>query len=338
MGHTSTPYEPLPPFSGDFHTPFSPFRETLPEAHLLSQELPIRMQTLPTSAASSLKSWSEPDNTQLSGCRTGSAGIPAEEKSWSTALSWITSGWRSTARLAAAAALLTLTVNLGATIWAASNALSPAGMLRRVYQGDCRKIETINTWVHLVINLLSTVLLSGSNYCMQCLSAPTREEINEAHRKGKWLDIGVCSARNLSSISRKKSWLWWLLGLSSVPLHLMYNSAFFSSLATNDYNLVFATENWLSGAAYNTSNPDPYTGEGLLGFYWLPPGFDVSMVLRSIPDFELLSNAKCIEAYATEMMPDRRTVVVVCDDSDTLDGNSLLGGYHMSWPNDGYQW
>jgi hypothetical protein len=68
---------------------------------------------------------------------------------------------------------------------------------------------------------LSTVLLSGSNYCMQCLSAPSREEVNAAHAKGKWLDIGIPSVHNLKSISMKKVGLWWCLGLSSVPLHLM---------------------------------------------------------------------------------------------------------------------
>ncbi len=364
MDRTRTRYEPLPPFSDDVHTPFSPFREATPEDYLLSQGEPIRMQTLPTSPASLSRDWSQPANTQLSGCRADSPGILAEGKSRSTVLGWRMSGWRSTARLAAAAALLTLMVNLGATIWAASIALSPAGLLRRVYQGDCPEIEKINTWVHLVINILSTVLLSGSNYCMQCLSAPTREEVNKAHKKGKWLDIGVYSARNLSSISRKKKWLWWLLGWSSVPLHLMYNSAFFSSLANNDYNVVFATEGWLSGATYNTSgtgygrgatyNPSS-TGYGRGASYntssaghgrdatyntsnadhargpqfnWLPREFDVSMVLRSISDFELLNNAKCIEAYATDMTPDRRTIVVVCDETSTQDGNSLLGGYN----------
>jgi hypothetical protein len=73
----------------------------------------------------------------------------------------------------------------------------------------------------LLINALSTILLSASNYTMQCLSAPTRSEVDDAHSTGKWLDIGVPSVRNLGRIARKRVILWWLLGASSLPLHLL---------------------------------------------------------------------------------------------------------------------
>lgn len=79
----------------------------------------------------------------------------------------------------------------------------------------------MNTGIHLAINALSTILLSSSNYCMQCLSAPTRKELDNAHSKGKWLDIGVMSTRNLRGIATKRVVLWWLLGISSLPLHLL---------------------------------------------------------------------------------------------------------------------
>lgn len=74
-----------------------------------------------------------------------------------------------------------------------------------------------------MINVLSTVLLSGSNYCMQVCSAPTRRDIDLAHSSAtaKWLDIGVPSLRNLKHISLRKRALWCLMGLSSLPLHLL---------------------------------------------------------------------------------------------------------------------
>lgn len=56
---------------------------------------------------------------------------------------------------------------------------------------------------------------------MQCLSAPTRKEVDEAHAKGKWLDIGVPSVRNLTSIPKLRLGMWVGLGLTSLPLHLM---------------------------------------------------------------------------------------------------------------------
>jgi hypothetical protein len=219
--------------------------------------------------------------------------------------------------LAAATALLTLVINIGALAWAARMASTSSGLLVRIYQGDCRKVETMNTWVHFAINALSTALLCGSNYCMQCLSAPTRKEIDRAHAHRQWLDIGVYSLRNLSVISRKKRWLWWLLGLSSVPLHLMYNSAFFSSLASYDYNVVYANEGWLTGAAYNATRAS---------LAWSPSKFDVSLVQQSASKFQRLTNARCIEAYATDFTPDRRTVVVVCNESSSYNGIPLLDG------------
>lgn len=90
-----------------------------------------------------------------------------------------------------------------------------------VYSGDCGKIETKDTWVHLGLNVVATVLLASSNYCMQLLSAPSRTEVDKAHAKQKWLDVGIASVRNLRFLRKKKVLLWWILGISSIPLHLV---------------------------------------------------------------------------------------------------------------------
>ncbi|KAK6223615.1 hypothetical protein QIS74_03559 [Colletotrichum tabaci] len=82
-------------------------------------------------------------------------------------------------------------------------------------------LAMLHTAIHVVINNLSTVLLAGSNYCMQCAIAPTRSEIDRAHARRKWLDIGVPSIRNFGKIKLEKKALWLLLSLSSFPLHLL---------------------------------------------------------------------------------------------------------------------
>ena len=130
-------------------------------------------------------------------------------------------GWRAGAMLSASLASVSLLLNFSVAIWALKT-FGTRSALIEVFSGDCKNVQKINTVIHLGINVMSTVLLSGSNYCMQCLSAPTRQEVDRAHAKGQWVDIGVPSVRNLRSISRKKVWLWWCLGLSSIPLHLMY--------------------------------------------------------------------------------------------------------------------
>jgi hypothetical protein len=92
----------------------------------------------------------------------------------------------------------------------------------RLYEGDCRWVKYVDTGLHILINVLSTGLLGASNLCMQLLAAPTRREIDEAHRDNKWLDIGVPSWRNLWRIKRPRRVVWWCLALSSIPLHFMY--------------------------------------------------------------------------------------------------------------------
>jgi hypothetical protein len=72
-----------------------------------------------------------------------------------------------------------------------------------------------------LINGLGTLLLAASNACMQCLSAPTRQDIDGAHAKHDWLDVGVISPRNLFRVKWWRSVLWFFLALSSIPLHLL---------------------------------------------------------------------------------------------------------------------
>jgi len=125
-------------------------------------------------------------------------------------------GWRFGAIGCALAATVVFLVNLVVTIVCTQYQTNGA-----LYTGDCDRVEKINTILHWFINLLSSVLLSSSNYCMQCLSAATRKEIDVAHARGKWLDIGILSTRNLRCIAKKRAFLWAVLLLSSLPLHLL---------------------------------------------------------------------------------------------------------------------
>lgn len=115
---------------------------------------------------------------------------------------------------------LSLLINVGVTIGTYLGPNKFDGGIANLYRGDCGKNESINTWIHLFINVLSTLLLAGSNYTMQVLVAPTRLEINRAHYRKRWLDVGLQSVRNLFHIIKTRAALWWMLALSSIPLHL----------------------------------------------------------------------------------------------------------------------
>jgi hypothetical protein len=90
-----------------------------------------------------------------------------------------------------------------------------------ITKGEAKRITTISTAYHVLINILSTILLTSTNYAMQILCAPTRREVEKAHARGQWLDIGIMSVHNLRHIDRRRVIAWVLLAFSSVPLHLL---------------------------------------------------------------------------------------------------------------------
>lgn len=139
--------------------------------------------------------------------------------------SWIQKNladWRVGIAFFSIASLIVLITNIGIAVFsirqyggATTTAFKP------VFMGNCDKSRTLNTWIHFTINILSSILLTGSNFCMQVLTAPTREQVNDAHAKREWLDIGLPSVRNIKAMGNRQKFLWSLLLLTSAPLHLM---------------------------------------------------------------------------------------------------------------------
>jgi hypothetical protein len=153
-------------------------------------------------------------DVSLQAAQTKRTGSPASIEGFKQRLS----GWRFGVLHFAIWALIVFTVNLAITVWGLATHAQSHGILK---EGECGRIKSLNSRLHVLINILGTILLSGSNYCMQCLSAPTRGEVDKAHSVRKWLDIGVPSVRNLRHINRRRAVLWFFLGVSSVPLHLL---------------------------------------------------------------------------------------------------------------------
>ena len=199
-----------------------------PDQDGTSTELLV-IHTDPEQEASSVPSHTDDDNKNN----------PSRQKQY-------LSGWRFTLTLASLSCVLVLVLNLGFILWAVRHR-SPIeenehnkGVL---YEGPCSKVKRLGVGLHFFINILSTVLLAASNYCMvcsvsiscmasllynglcisiqQCLSAPTRKDTDKVHPKAYWLDIGVPSVRNVFYIPKRRALLWLAMGLSSLPLHLM---------------------------------------------------------------------------------------------------------------------
>ncbi|KAF2463992.1 uncharacterized protein BDR25DRAFT_195847, partial [Lindgomyces ingoldianus] len=194
--------------------------------------------------------------------------------------------WKFSVFACAISTLLVFAVNLAATIWAISrHGFGGAEGRQTLYEGNCVTAGKLNTGIHFVINTLSTILLGSSNYCMQCLSAPTRKEVDIAHSKRKWLDIGVLSTRNLRGIATKRVVFWWLLGISSLPLHL------------------FILFDWEQQVLCHTSDK---------GFCGLSSDGCIFRLreLKANGELEQLDNLACINAYSRQFQT-RGSVLVV---------------------------
>lgn len=116
--------------------------------------------------------------------------------------------------------LVVLFSNLSLTIFAIRHYGSKNGV-GLIYEGDCTTVANFNLWLHLLINFLSTGMLSASNFCMQLQAAPTRDDIDRAHDKGRYVDIGVPSLRNFQFISTWRRLTWILLAVTSLPIHFL---------------------------------------------------------------------------------------------------------------------
>ncbi|KAF2709364.1 hypothetical protein K504DRAFT_353366, partial [Pleomassaria siparia CBS 279.74] len=235
--------------------------------------------------------------------------------------------WRFGVFTCAACTFAVFLINLIVTIWAALRYGSNNGQ-QVLFEGDCGRAGRLNTTLHVGINILGSVLLSSSNYCMQCLSAPTRKEVDKAHAKEQWLDIGILSTRNLRGISRKRVAMWWILAVSSLPLHLFYNSVVFSSIVSN----------WTWPVSVNPA----FVASGPSDNFTTFDGCEVSSTmmeelrkLHSRGELERLDNLECINAYARQYQT-RGNVLLVSESSNSSGLDQLISFYsgcggHGKW-------
>jgi hypothetical protein len=129
-------------------------------------------------------------------------------------------GWRAGLVRSFLLSFVALIVNISVYSWLfrTYEAESGTAMLRR---GSCGMVRSANTGIHVALNVLSTLILGASTYAMQGITAPTRKEVDAAHAKGKWVEIGTQSLRNLLYVRRRNAWVWLLLAITSMPFHLL---------------------------------------------------------------------------------------------------------------------
>ena len=254
---------------------------------------------------------------------------PAEYKPLSTKqpqTSASYSGWRFGSIVACIEVGACLVLNVLFSVLATAIDGAPNG-IGTLYEGNCKKVHSMDTWMHVALNVLATMLIGASNYTMQCLSAPSRSDVNKAHVNGTMLDIGVPSIRNFRYLPGRRIALWAILCCSTIPLHLLWNSAIFSTLQSNNYLLIGVATDLL----HDTKFKCPRSSTGLVwdlhGLTTQSYDFDDSNdimcdLYESIRDpsaakiqVHRLESKECIEAYDTTMQTEWSNLAVVYDSS-----------------------
>ncbi|KAF2123171.1 hypothetical protein BDV96DRAFT_626911 [Lophiotrema nucula] len=253
----------------------------------------------------------------------------------SRSLQTASSGWRFGIKACAISTFGVYILNLSLTGWIVLRYEANGGEYL-LYEGSCETAAKYNTLIHLLINTFSTILLGASSYCMQCLSAPTREDLDAAHARGQWLDVGILSPRNLARVSRTRVWLWCVLAISSVPVHLLYNSVVFATIAANTYWPIPVTEAFVASvdasqgftARRNYSDSTVRVNTELFRL----------RELWANGRLEKLDNLACINAYGTGYQVSGSVLLVLDQDPADPNGTEVFADFSETSPSTDGHW
>ncbi|KAK5680672.1 hypothetical protein LTS10_007605 [Elasticomyces elasticus] len=111
-------------------------------------------------------------------------------------------------------------------------------------QGRSTSVARLSTAYHALINILSTLLLTSSNYCMQVLCSPSREDIDYAHGEGSYVNIVTIghqyTAYFVADPGRENESYFNAAGNTSWPPYLPTTNL--SDLSTQQLLTIYATE------------------------------------------------------------------------------------------------
>lgn len=120
-------------------------------------------------------------------------------------LQGLTTGWKGGITLNIIMASVVLLAAVVCIALAASRGLFTGQEPGVIAQGKCSRVSSLSAGLNALVNVLGLVLVAGANYAAQTLASPTRSDVDRAHAKQGWLDIGIPSLRNLAGISKGRA-------------------------------------------------------------------------------------------------------------------------------------
>lgn len=288
--------------------------------------------------ASLLNNWTGLRDTSL-----GDGGAASHKRTPRPSRQTLRTGWRMGALIALIVATTVCILNFSITMWVYLRVHGINSTTGILYYGNCAKARRFNVLIHLLVNVLGTLLLDASSYCMQVLSAPNRNELARAHTQRYWLHIGVPSWRNLKWIGKDRVLLWALLLLSSVPLHLLFNSVIVLSLQANEYAVLPVTEKWLQNSTLDTSaflnvNESKITQvqETFAKYSFKVQNNSTALINGLLATYDNVTTQECFNRYSTQYVSTSGHVYLIHKDPPVYRDGSLWAPYFNKTGN--FQW
>ncbi|KGO40706.1 hypothetical protein PEX1_032010 [Penicillium expansum] len=173
--------------------------------------------------------------------------------------------------------------------------------------GDCSEVTTIDSAIHMVLNVVSSLFLGAGSYCMQILVAPSRREMDDAHSRGISLDIGEYD----SDICYALSPSWNSLTFTSTPV-----VSYASATVTSDFQAV--GRDWASDPPRQISS----------GHDWSP----VYDLYSQMANFTRLDKQECIDSYIDPLKTKKPVIVVTSNVTTAQNDNSpVISGWVTGW-------
>ncbi|KAF5717248.1 hypothetical protein FMUND_5903 [Fusarium mundagurra] len=235
------------------------------------------------------------------------------------------SGWRKTALYLTILASI-LTIFLVTALIISLHVVNGGGASifgeTAILSGSCDKISRANLWIHLAINIIGTGVLGSSNFFMQVLVAPTRQDVDRAHASKRWVEIGVHSIHNFRFISKRRIFLWALFSLTSIPLHLVFNGSVLESKATNGFVAIMVSETFLDDARFTLPSVTTTSNYTYLVDGESTPNRTIRSIKTSLDEesWERVEFQDCMQRYndlEVLMLNHRHVVMVMSNQNNT---------------------
>ncbi|KAK7428354.1 hypothetical protein QQZ08_005111 [Neonectria magnoliae] len=235
---------------------------------------------------------------------------------------------------------LVVAIHLGVTVWAVLTFPPDSRGTGTFFWGNCSSIRTADKAAHVVLNVLSSLFLGAGSYCMQILIAPSREEIDCAHRKGVALEIGVPNLKNLKRVESKRVVGWVMIGAIATLLHVFWNSSIFTSLPIAVIPVVIATSDFQT-AAYNWTASDSlahfHSWWSRMAGHEEEQMSTLYALQAAAANFTRIGSEACVKRYIDPREPTSPLIVVAGNVTTAQNnGSSLIDGGILGWL--GWEW